>query len=206
MSRTKITQKKHLTAQKMSVKLPAMKDEMRFERAKNRINDSIKIDGDTGCAIWQGAVDSDGFPIITLNGKRWRVHRFRYMLENFLQESEQLSQACGNHLCVEPKHMTVRGDKVYWPGATVRFYQGYTIQIFRVKRGKWAWRIGGFVSKYEFTSQKLALENAKEMIDDPDLDQAEIFNPADDSADTLEYRENGQDSLREWEVSQRELD
>lgn len=184
-------------------------DRERYERAISRIFENIDVDEESGCSIWKGSLDSLGYPIVILNGRKWRVHRLLYQRLYNLGETEKLVQACGNNLCVEPKHMTVRGDKVYWPDGVIKFYKGYKILLFRVKRGKWAWRIGqkpGIVSLDQYTSQKLALNNAYDMVDDPDISHITIFREPDINPKFEQYpAEDQKEIVQQWLANNRDV-
>ena len=68
---------------------------------------SLPLDAN-GCRLWNGALDSRGYPIMGHRDFNTRlVHRMAYMLATgeTLEKHQPIHHKCGNTRCVEPSHL-----------------------------------------------------------------------------------------------------
>jgi hypothetical protein len=68
-----------------------------------------EVDPQTGCWIWQGAVNNNGYGIRTFGGKHQvctAAHRLYYeMLKGPIPEGLVVDHLCNNRRCVNPDHL-----------------------------------------------------------------------------------------------------
>jgi hypothetical protein len=58
------------------------------------------------CEEWQGALNSKGYGVRTIQGRRWLAHRAAYALEHGpLDPNVQLHHTCGNRRCINVAHL-----------------------------------------------------------------------------------------------------
>ncbi|MBN1459651.1 MAG: HNH endonuclease [Armatimonadetes bacterium] len=65
-------------------------------------------DPDSGCWIWQLAVQRNGYGVKSLNAPKTQVYAHRWMYEQArgpIPEGFQLDYLCGNRACVNPDHL-----------------------------------------------------------------------------------------------------
>jgi len=77
-----------------------------------RIFANITVDVDTGCWIWHGARDQNGYGLTAYGGRTERVHRLLYALHNgpiprgiAARRAAQLDHICKNRSCCNPAHL-----------------------------------------------------------------------------------------------------
>lgn len=69
-------------------------------------NIKYKTDEKTGCWIWLGAIDCDGYGAMKKDSKRVRSHRYYYeKLKGRVPQGLELDHLCRNRRCVNPKHL-----------------------------------------------------------------------------------------------------
>lgn len=68
---------------------------------------STRRDEQTGCLVWVGQRNPDGYGVTSLGGKSRRAHRVAYELRHKtpLSRDEPLHHVCRNTACVEPAHL-----------------------------------------------------------------------------------------------------
>jgi hypothetical protein len=60
----------------------------------------------TDCVLWQGAVQSKGYALIYVDGKRMLLHRHVYETEvGPIPPGRQIHHVCGNTRCINPDHL-----------------------------------------------------------------------------------------------------
>lgn len=59
----------------------------------------------TGCLLWKGSLNADGYGQISVNGRIRRVHRIAYTLFAEIKDGLVLDHLCRNHACLNPNHL-----------------------------------------------------------------------------------------------------
>jgi HNH endonuclease len=71
-----------------------------------RLHRHLTLDEDTGCWIWGGAFDLNGYGYIRVDGRRWKAHRLSYTLYiTDIPEGLDLDHLCRNRACINPEHL-----------------------------------------------------------------------------------------------------
>lgn len=74
--------------------------------ARERIDRLSECDPNTGCQLWVGGLDRDGYPHITFNQKRTTAHRLSLLDHLGLSESPlHVLHKCDTPMCVNPNHL-----------------------------------------------------------------------------------------------------
>lgn len=89
---------------------PLRENDGRFKPYDTQLNHLwayTKINNDTGCFEWQGALDKHGYGKICTNHRTLRPHRLAYsILHNIeLKTDQQLNHTCNNRRCWNPDHL-----------------------------------------------------------------------------------------------------
>ena len=72
----------------------------------NELLDSRCIKTDDEHWIWQGSVDGDGYPIITLEGKQYRMRRLVYSAyKEPVPRYKSVLSRCKKRQCLNPDHL-----------------------------------------------------------------------------------------------------
>jgi HNH endonuclease len=75
----------------------------------DRFMSKVRVDDATGCWVWQGYIDEDGYGRFTNHGETWRVHRITWAA--YRDEFEPLDwrltidHLCRNRACCNPAHL-----------------------------------------------------------------------------------------------------
>lgn len=68
----------------------------------------IEIDPETGCWIWCGQLNNQGYGRVSIDGKRHLAHRLMYrFLVGPLLAGMELDHLCRRPACVNPEHLEV---------------------------------------------------------------------------------------------------
>jgi hypothetical protein len=61
----------------------------------------------SGCWLWLGALNSDGYGAIRVNGRQWHAHRLAYVLVNGEPPNDTpvIRHLCNNPACANPDHL-----------------------------------------------------------------------------------------------------
>lgn len=78
----------------------------RWLAAVARFHAGYTVDPVTGCWVWQGKPDGEGYGRFTEGGRRWFAHRFSLHLHcGSIPEGLSALHGCDNRLCVNPAHL-----------------------------------------------------------------------------------------------------
>ena len=112
--------------------IPATDPILRFES-------KYLVDEVTGCWMWTGAANGNGWPTISLKGKAVMAHRFSY--ETYvgpIPSGHSVTRSCNHEACVNPEHLTlISNDPIE------RFWRG--VKKESGPDGCWVWQHQGFV-------------------------------------------------------------
>jgi hypothetical protein len=71
------------------------------------------IDGPLGCHVWDGALNSDGYPVVRHHGKVMLARRVLWEEHNGpIPEGHVLRNECMKRSCVRPDHQVLLPDAV----------------------------------------------------------------------------------------------
>lgn len=66
----------------------------------------VEVDDATGCWVWTGTMDQNGYARMNDQGKQWTVHRWSYVRScGNVPIGLQLDHLCRNRACVNPDHL-----------------------------------------------------------------------------------------------------
>ena len=104
---------------------------------KKRFEGKYEVESSTGCWLWSGALNGNGWPTFSVAGKAEMAHRFAYgAYVGPISNGDNIHRACGAVRCVNPKHLRLLpGDPVerFWTNVDKR------------QDGHWTWKPSGFV-------------------------------------------------------------
>ena len=76
------------------------------KRLGGHFSKKYEVDTNTGCWIWKGHKDKDGYCATTINGRSIRAHRASYIFHNgSIPTGLQLDHLCRTPSCVNPEHL-----------------------------------------------------------------------------------------------------
>lgn len=72
-----------------------------------RIQCDIAVDAKTktGCSLWNGTRDKDGYGEVKVLGKKWRTHRLVFALSNGREARPDVCHTCDTPPCVDERHL-----------------------------------------------------------------------------------------------------
>lgn len=76
------------------------------EQALSRIMRKVRVDLDTRCWIYSGAVHANGYGATRWNGRAYKTHRLTYLwLRGQVADGLDLDHLCRNRACCNPFHL-----------------------------------------------------------------------------------------------------
>lgn len=72
----------------------------------DRLHRRVWIDPDTGCWVWQGNTDRNGYGRIKVEGRQDYAHRVSYRLRHgHIPSGKEIDHLCRNRSCCCPDHL-----------------------------------------------------------------------------------------------------
>lgn len=72
----------------------------------NRLLEKVKLDEESGCWMWQGAGDKNGYGCMSVNRRRGKAHRWMYeAVFGEFDKSLFVCHRCDTPACVNPFHL-----------------------------------------------------------------------------------------------------
>jgi hypothetical protein len=66
----------------------------------------VDVDDETGCWLWRGGANQNGYGQITVNYKKWTASRYAWLLDSGEDPGEAfVCHTCDTPLCVNPAHL-----------------------------------------------------------------------------------------------------
>jgi HNH endonuclease len=94
-----------------------------------------RVDKRTGCYLWQGAKNADGYGQVVVSGKRWFVHRLSFQL--FIGNIPLLKGASGKDVTKWVRHYVCDNPKCFNPShLRLGDPDDNTRDMLRAKRGR----------------------------------------------------------------------
>ena len=85
-----------------------LEDKQYSEKVKKRILKKSYLNEITGCRIWTGSKDANGYGAVHLYDQYLAVHRVAYeVLVGPIPEGKILMHKCDNPSCIEPLHLII---------------------------------------------------------------------------------------------------
>ncbi len=76
------------------------------------IRNKFEVDQKTGCHLWTGTKDRDGYPLVKWQGKTHRALRLLWALDRGpVPDGLQMLHSCDRPSCVNPEHISVGTNK-----------------------------------------------------------------------------------------------
>jgi hypothetical protein len=73
---------------------------------KDRLHSASLPDQDSGCRVWQRAVNISGYGVLWFDGKPGTAHRAAWIAEHgAIPDGQHVLHRCDNRRCIEPTHL-----------------------------------------------------------------------------------------------------
>jgi len=82
-----------------------------LEQVIDLIQDRSYIDEDTGCWVYTGCINQNGYGVITYRKQQWLVHRLIFNKVIFKELPHSVLHKCDNPPCWNPEHLYGGNDQ-----------------------------------------------------------------------------------------------
>lgn len=81
-------------------------EKIKLDRVKNILSKCFPGALNGMCWFWMGAMNKEGYGMISISGKKLRVHRLMYAaFKGELKDGEKVWHTCKHTKCVNPLHL-----------------------------------------------------------------------------------------------------
>ncbi|WP_345761703.1 HNH endonuclease signature motif containing protein [Diaminobutyricibacter sp. McL0608] len=78
----------------------------RYKPREDLLDRKSCVHEESGCLLWTGALDRDGYGLASLEGRTFRAHRLSYETRvGPIPEGMQLDHTCERRDCIRPEHL-----------------------------------------------------------------------------------------------------
>jgi hypothetical protein len=93
-----------------------MKDRYGYGYIANKLSEfklSSRLEPETGCWVWHGPKDKDGYGVFSFKGRRWLAHQVALMFDGReVPKYHETDHLCRNRACVNPAHLELVTHRV----------------------------------------------------------------------------------------------